>query len=678
MNKILIITATAILLSGCGGETTTKVEIEYVDKPIFTPTPIPTPENIAPTITGTPLNSLLAHTEYSFSPIATDNDDDPLVFSISNKPDWAEFNTSSGELKGTPSEEGYFENINISVSDQFHSVGLTEFSITVIENNQAPIISNQTLETMESTDMMITLGPEVDTDGDSIQYSITDSANIEPGTQPNEVMYNSAFIGVETLQITANDNNNDDVTATINITTSPTSSSNYLTTRDLYNWNEMKDIPAPLKGESIEDKNSGAKITRLTDASELPGTADALIVYSRYTPENTNGKYFLTFGDDSNTCWLIERTTGDVIKKLTHNLTKNIGESHEIRWDLSEENHNRIYYRYDMGLYMIDDVTQQPITSTLIKDFSSDVPTATKIYNDVEGDSSNNSKHWAFMAAHYDGANYVVDAFIHYQMPDDPKDISNQGITHILTAADLTGSALSHYAESNQMPRPNMIEINPTGTGVVLHFGRSWVSGNQSNRPEDAGTYFDGPHLWSLDFDYETNPPVKISISETHAGWAWDDEGREMFISQNNTTDKLDAVYTYGENAGYENRIEIASHSDFGWSNGFHYGKMPRGKKGWAFINTYSNANSGSHESDWASDQLIMLKIDNESNNPIVWRVAPNYNNFTGNYRDEAPAAINTFGNRIYVSSNWGEKLPNREVFLIEIPSNWNTILDAR
>jgi len=113
--------------------------------------------------------------------------------------------------------------------------------------------------------------------------------------------------------------------------------------------------------------------------------------------------------------------------------------------------------------------------------------------------------------------------------------------------------------------------------------------------------------------------------------------------------------------------MEVASHSDFGWSNNFHYGKMPESKPGWIFINTYTSSSS----SDWAADQLVMMQMKSEGENPIIWRVGSNYNNYAGDYRDEAPAAINLLGNRIYVSIDWGGMLPNNEVFVFELPDNW-------
>ena len=170
---------------------------------------------------------------------------------------------------------------------------------------------------------------------------------------------------------------------------------------------------------------------------------------------------------------------------------------------------------------------------------------------------------------------------------------------------------------------------------------------------------------------------MKVSVGETHSGWAFADDGREMFISQNNRTDKLDAIYVDGVGAGYNNRVEVADHSDFGWSNGFHYGKMPASRKGWLFMNTYSNVSNGTHTTDWAADQLVMIQIKPETQNPIVWRITPNYNNYAGNYRDECPAAMNLSGNRIYLSNNWGGMLTHREVFVIELPDDWDTYLNS-
>lgn len=89
--------------------------------------------NTPPTISGSPATSVYENAAYSFAPTASDNDGDTLTFSITNRPSWASFSTTSGLLSGTPSSSdiGTYSNIVISVSDGTASASLTAFSISV-------------------------------------------------------------------------------------------------------------------------------------------------------------------------------------------------------------------------------------------------------------------------------------------------------------------------------------------------------------------------------------------------------------------------------------------------------------------------------------------------------------------------------------------------------------------
>jgi hypothetical protein len=90
--------------------------------------------NRAPTISGTPARSVNAGSAYSFRPTASDADGNALTFSIANKPSWAAFNTSTGQLSGTPSASyvGTYSNITIRVSDGRVTTSLPAFSISVV------------------------------------------------------------------------------------------------------------------------------------------------------------------------------------------------------------------------------------------------------------------------------------------------------------------------------------------------------------------------------------------------------------------------------------------------------------------------------------------------------------------------------------------------------------------
>ena len=90
----------------------------------------------APTISGSPATSVAAGNAYSFTPSTTDPTGAPLIFSITNAPSWASFDSATGELSGTPTpaDVGTYSNIIISVSDGTTSASLPSFPIAVTDN----------------------------------------------------------------------------------------------------------------------------------------------------------------------------------------------------------------------------------------------------------------------------------------------------------------------------------------------------------------------------------------------------------------------------------------------------------------------------------------------------------------------------------------------------------------
>ncbi|MCS6947784.1 MAG: putative Ig domain-containing protein [Steroidobacteraceae bacterium] len=92
------------------------------------------PANRPPVISGSPPTSATVWQSYSFTPTASDPDGQSLTFSITNKPSWATFNTSTGQLTGTPTTAhlGTTSNIVVTVSDGTASTSLPAFSIAVV------------------------------------------------------------------------------------------------------------------------------------------------------------------------------------------------------------------------------------------------------------------------------------------------------------------------------------------------------------------------------------------------------------------------------------------------------------------------------------------------------------------------------------------------------------------
>ena len=64
-----------------------------------------------------------------------------VTFSIQNKPSWATFNTTTGELSGTPDKVATFSNIGISATDGQASATMKPFSIVVTDSGTSNKVS---------------------------------------------------------------------------------------------------------------------------------------------------------------------------------------------------------------------------------------------------------------------------------------------------------------------------------------------------------------------------------------------------------------------------------------------------------------------------------------------------------------------------------------------------------
>jgi hypothetical protein len=133
--------------------------------------------NIAPTISGTPLNSVAAAATYSFQPTAYDANGDALTFSIANKPVWATFSSSTGLLTGTPSssQAGTYGSISIKVSDGKWSATLSSFSITVttpVTTSSPPVITGSPAVSAQAGQPYSFRASATDPDGNPLKFSI--------------------------------------------------------------------------------------------------------------------------------------------------------------------------------------------------------------------------------------------------------------------------------------------------------------------------------------------------------------------------------------------------------------------------------------------------------------------------------------------------------------------------
>ena len=94
---------------------------------------------------------------YSFQFEAVDIDGDGLTFDIENKPNWASFNPSTGELTGTPHNDdvGIYSNLIVAVSDgQEISSGI--FSLEVENVNDPPSIVDERFVLVSGSSILFT------------------------------------------------------------------------------------------------------------------------------------------------------------------------------------------------------------------------------------------------------------------------------------------------------------------------------------------------------------------------------------------------------------------------------------------------------------------------------------------------------------------------------------------
>jgi hypothetical protein len=142
-NSISVL-AMAMILTACGSEesATSTTGNNLVDDT----TPPDTSVNRSPVISGVPVTLASVDTSYSFTPNASDPDGDSLTFSLANPdslPSWAELDSDSGTLSGTPTlnDVGSSAPITLTVSDGSETASLAAFTITVVDSGEIEVVT---------------------------------------------------------------------------------------------------------------------------------------------------------------------------------------------------------------------------------------------------------------------------------------------------------------------------------------------------------------------------------------------------------------------------------------------------------------------------------------------------------------------------------------------------------
>jgi hypothetical protein len=177
--KLTIVFA-CVSLGGCltGGSSDTPDSAESPNPPESQPPST----NSAPTISGSPSSAVNVGATYTFLPTASDPDGDALTFSISNKPAWAEFDSSTGAVSGVPSlgDVGNYSNIMVTVSDGQANASLSQFSVEVTQVQPGSVTLSWTAPTQNSDGSALT---------NLASYNIY--YGVSPGHFPNQRQINN-------------------------------------------------------------------------------------------------------------------------------------------------------------------------------------------------------------------------------------------------------------------------------------------------------------------------------------------------------------------------------------------------------------------------------------------------------------------------------------------------------
>jgi hypothetical protein len=454
----------------------------------------------------------------------------------------------------------------------------------------------------------------------------------------------------------------------------------------------------PAKGTKTMDPATGFTIVRVADKSELVGDTDghrsamSLIVYSRYTPSNTTGEFVLVHGDNSTSAWVYRVADNSPVTILRFNpasgqASRALGELNELRWDYSGQHPYRLYFvgnsisgvaqsgeNIGMSFYYtdLDPATGKQSTPVLVHDFSKDFPAFSKasIMNDVEGDSSTDSRFWAWQVMDTTrGAGALPFALFTF-------DMRSNSVTAALQRS-CTGALVPCVALATPsvptpyLARPNMVEMSPKGTRVVVDWDRVF----SGNRDADKNTLSDGPKAFLPNF----SDPIRIGADATHSGWAWGANGQELFVSQNNRNDWIEAVdITSAATAkcslisdnSYACGTKVLPYSllDGGtWSVGMHFGKFyDPAKRGIIYLNTYDKTYLS-----WGKNQSLIVAVNDYTQSPSkVFRLGSTYNLYY-DYRSEGSGALDFSANNLYTTANWGFTDGRGDAFRVQLPANW-------
>lgn len=358
--------------------------------------------------------------------------------------------------------------------------------------------------------------------------------------------------------------------------------------------------PMPAKAGQWANQPFTYPVTRISDQAADGYPREMMRnFYAKHDHENADGS--LVMLHDGARWFLYNTVDWSCIRELPGRIS---GWT-EPRWDPVDP--SVFYFVEQMQFYSfdIDDDSSQ-----LLHDFSSEFPSASKIWNEHEGDSSLDARYWAFK---------VVG--------------SNQVICYDKQQDQVVGTWTD--------PDANWVGMSMSGDYVVL--------GTQPFTFLQRGTQ---------------NSTTAVAGAWGHADLALDAQGRDIIFYMNNSHDWYS--YTYLD-TGEEVRMYHVEE----WGFGAHMSGNASGvAPGWGLVSTfYRGADNWDtwQPSYWMYNAIYMVEF---SATPRIWRIAHTMT-ASETYWDDTMATINRSGTRVYWGSNWMDPQNRVDAYVVELPANW-------
>ena len=283
--------------------------------------------NDAPTIGGTPAESIDEDSGYSFIPTVSDEEGDTLTYSITNQPSWISFNSSDGSMVGTPNNNdvGSNNDIIITVSDGISTVSLATFNITVVNTNDAPVISGTLTKTGTEDDSIITANvSSTDIDnGSTVSYSITDSLT---GTYGSISINETSGLWTYTMMDGIDSLDKDDSVTdsfTVQVMDDQGAIDTDVLAVSLTGVNDIPEISGELSKSGTEDDGTITATVSAVDGDESAtmnfNISNTVGIYGDITIDANTGVWVYTMGNDINEPISGELVSDDFIVDVTDN-----------------------------------------------------------------------------------------------------------------------------------------------------------------------------------------------------------------------------------------------------------------------------------------------------------------------------------------------------------------------